>query len=79
MKRFRRRLPDRGARLTEDWSLLRRLVGDHVKAEAASSRAIANVLSAVHGDPNISICTIEALTCAIRKGQLTSAQAAVHV
>ena len=79
MKRFWRRLPNRVARFTEDWSLLRQSVGHHATAEAVSSRAIANVLLAVHDDPNISICTIKALTCAIRKGQLTSTQAAVHV
>jgi hypothetical protein len=71
MKRFHRRF-------TLDWSLLRQVVGHHVKAEVASSRAIANVLLVVHGDPNISICTIKALTYATLKGQLTS-QAAAHV
>jgi len=33
---------------------------------------IANVLLAIHGDPNTSIHTTKALTCALRKGRLTS-------
>jgi formate dehydrogenase major subunit len=39
--------------------------------------AIANVLLAIHGDPNTSIHTTKALTCALRKGRLMPAEAHV--
>jgi formate dehydrogenase major subunit len=32
---------------------------------------IANVLLAIHGDPNTSIHSTKALTCALRKGRLS--------
>jgi formate dehydrogenase major subunit len=34
---------------------------------------IANVLLAIHGDPNTSIHTTKALTCNLRKGRLAHA------
>jgi formate dehydrogenase major subunit len=41
--------------------------------------AIANVLLAIHGDPNTSIHTTKALTSALRKVRLTPVEAAAHV
>ena len=38
--------------------------------EGYARGAIANVLLAIHGDPNTSIHTTKALTCALRKGRL---------
>ncbi len=38
--------------------------------EGYTKGAIANVLLAIYGDPNTSIHTTKALTCALRKGQL---------
>ena len=35
--------------------------------------AIANVLLVIFGDPNTSIHTTKALTCAVRKGRLSRA------
>ena len=46
--------------------------------EGYARGAIANVLLAIHGDPNTSIHTTKALTCALRKGQLTPAQVVAH-
>ena len=45
--------------------------------EGYAHGSIANVLLAIHGDPNTSIHTTKALTCALRKGRLSPA-AAVH-
>jgi formate dehydrogenase major subunit len=47
--------------------------------EGYARGAIANVLLAIHGDPNTSIHTTKALTCALRKGRLTQAAVAAHV
>jgi len=48
--------------------------------EGYARGAIANVLLAIHGDPNTSIHTTKALTCAVRKGRLLpSAKAVAHV
>jgi formate dehydrogenase major subunit len=44
--------------------------------EGYAHGAIANILLAIHGDPNTSIHTTKALTCALRKGQLMPAEAA---
>jgi formate dehydrogenase major subunit len=46
--------------------------------EGYARGAIANVLLAIHGDPNTSIHTTKALTCAVRKGRLTPAQVVAH-
>ena len=43
--------------------------------EGYAQGAIANVLLAIHGDPNTSIHTTKALTCAVRKGRLPAAEA----
>jgi formate dehydrogenase major subunit len=47
--------------------------------EGYAHGAIANVLLAIHGDPNTSIHTTKALTCALRKGRLMSAEEPAHV
>jgi formate dehydrogenase major subunit len=46
--------------------------------EGYAKGAIANVLLAIHGDPNTSIHTTKAITCALRKGRLNHAEAAKH-
>ena len=46
--------------------------------EGYAQGAIANVLLAIHGDPNTGIHTTKALTCDVRKGRLSSPEAAVH-
>jgi formate dehydrogenase major subunit len=46
--------------------------------EGYARGAIANVLLAIHGDPNTSIHTTKALTCAVRKGRLVPARTAAH-
>jgi formate dehydrogenase major subunit len=46
--------------------------------EGYARGAIANVLLAIHGDPNTSIHTTKALTCAVRKGRLAPAEAAAQ-
>jgi formate dehydrogenase major subunit len=47
--------------------------------EGYAHGASANVLLAIHGDPNTSIHTTKALTCALRKGRLMPAEKAPHV
>jgi formate dehydrogenase major subunit len=47
--------------------------------EGYARGAIANVLLAIHGDPNTSIHTTKALTCAVRKGRLPRGKDAAHV
>jgi formate dehydrogenase major subunit len=47
--------------------------------EGYARGAIANELLAIHGDPNTSIHTTKALTCALRKGRLMPAEATAHV
>jgi formate dehydrogenase major subunit len=47
--------------------------------EGYARGAIANILLAIHGDPNTSIHTTKALTCSLRKGRLTPVKAAAHV
>ena len=46
--------------------------------EGYARGAIANVLLAIHGDPNTSIHTTKALTCAVRKGRLAPAESAAQ-
>jgi formate dehydrogenase major subunit len=46
--------------------------------EGYAHGAIANVLLAIFGDPNTSIHTTKALTCALRKGRLSQPEAAEH-
>jgi formate dehydrogenase major subunit len=47
--------------------------------EGYAQGSIANVLLAIYGDPNTSIHTTKALTCALRKGRLIPAEAHPHV
>jgi formate dehydrogenase major subunit len=46
--------------------------------EGYAQGAIANVLLAIHGDPNTSIHTTKALTCSVRKGRLLPDEASAH-